>query len=237
MTCHESVTYLTLDRHRAVQRDDRPITMRRVVAAREDRRDGDDQAGVPGVLDYGFYDGRGPQTHVLHRPLAQRDRAVLQGPELRDPTTTKWRPPATTTSREWFRPNPPLPYIKWGPRKQHQHPAVGADFSLITSRRTASCTWITTGANKTFYEAGRKKGRNGRDLAWLGDPLESNTDKAGRGGSALNELRPPRARVSAIRGLRGFSAGSRDVSAWRTGSSGGTSPSGRLTRPCYFIVA
>ena len=24
--------------------------------------------------------------------------------------------PATTTSREWFRPNPPLPTIKWGPR-------------------------------------------------------------------------------------------------------------------------
>jgi hypothetical protein len=26
------------------------------------------------------------------------------------------RPPANTTSREWFRPNPPLSYIKWGPR-------------------------------------------------------------------------------------------------------------------------
>ncbi len=25
-------------------------------------------------------------------------------------------PPATTTSREWFRPNPPLPSIQWGPR-------------------------------------------------------------------------------------------------------------------------
>jgi len=23
------------------------------------------------------------------------------------------------TSREWFRPNPPLASIKWGPRKQH----------------------------------------------------------------------------------------------------------------------
>ena len=26
------------------------------------------------------------------------------------------RLPATTTSREWYRPNPPLPSIKWGPR-------------------------------------------------------------------------------------------------------------------------
>jgi hypothetical protein len=34
------------------------------------------------------------------------------GPDV----TEKLQLPATTTSREWYRPNPPLPNVKWGPR-------------------------------------------------------------------------------------------------------------------------
>ncbi|MGH9598133.1 MAG: hypothetical protein ACRD3K_15180, partial [Edaphobacter sp.] len=34
------------------------------------------------------------------------------GPDV----TEKLQLPATTTSREWYRPNPPLPTVKWGPR-------------------------------------------------------------------------------------------------------------------------
>jgi hypothetical protein len=40
------------------------------------------------------------------------------------------RPGATTTSKEWFRPNPPLPYIKWGPRNNTNIQQSALLFSL-----------------------------------------------------------------------------------------------------------
>ncbi|AHG93843.1 peptidase M14 carboxypeptidase A (plasmid) [Gemmatirosa kalamazoonensis] len=71
--------------------------------------------GVPGVWTYGFYDGWVPNYMFFiahsHNATGRFYEVQSYGP---DPYVVK--PAATTTSREWFRPNPPLDSINWGPR-------------------------------------------------------------------------------------------------------------------------
>ena len=70
--------------------------------------------GVPGVWTYGFYDGWVPNYMFFiahsHNAIGRFYEVASYGPDLREQTA------AAVTSREWFRPNPPLPTIKWGPR-------------------------------------------------------------------------------------------------------------------------
>jgi hypothetical protein len=72
--------------------------------------------GVPGVFTYGFYDGWVPNylfwIGLTHNSFGRFYEVQSYGPDIQE----NLRLPATTTSREWFRPNPPLPSIKWGPR-------------------------------------------------------------------------------------------------------------------------
>ena len=71
---------------------------------------------VPGVWTYGFYDGWVPNYmfFVAHAKNAVGRFYEVQsyGPDI----VENLRLGATATSREWYRPNPPLPSIKWGPR-------------------------------------------------------------------------------------------------------------------------
>jgi hypothetical protein len=72
--------------------------------------------GVPGVWTYGFYDGWTPNylffaAHA-HNSTGRFYEVQSYGPD----NNASLRVGAQTTSREWFRPNPPLPEIKWGPR-------------------------------------------------------------------------------------------------------------------------
>jgi Zinc carboxypeptidase len=72
--------------------------------------------GIPGVFTYGFYDGWVPNylfwIAETHNSFGRFYEVQSYGPDVNDNLTL----PATTTSREWYRPNPPLPSIKWGPR-------------------------------------------------------------------------------------------------------------------------
>jgi len=72
--------------------------------------------GVPGVWTYGFYDGWVPNylfwIAETHNSFGRFYEVQSYGPDV----TEKLQLPATTTSREWYRPNPPLPTVKWGPR-------------------------------------------------------------------------------------------------------------------------
>src|SRR5580698_6281004 len=72
--------------------------------------------GVPGVWTYGFYDGWVPNylfwIAETHNSFGRFYEVQSYGPDV----TEKLQLPATTTSREWYRPNPPLSTIKWGPR-------------------------------------------------------------------------------------------------------------------------
>ncbi len=72
--------------------------------------------GVPGVWTYGFYDGWVPNylfwIAVTHNSFGRFYEVQSYGPDI----NKNLRLPPSTTSREWFRPNPPLPSIAWGPR-------------------------------------------------------------------------------------------------------------------------
>ncbi|QHN05315.1 hypothetical protein FTO74_03560 [Granulicella sp. WH15] len=71
---------------------------------------------VPGVFTYGFYDGWVPNylfwIAETHNSFGRFYEVQSYGPDVQE----KLQLPATTTSREWYRTNPPLPTIKWGPR-------------------------------------------------------------------------------------------------------------------------
>ncbi len=70
--------------------------------------------GVPGVWTYGFYDGWVPNYMFFiahsHNAIGRFYEVASYGPDLRE------QGGGGATSREWFRPNPPLASINWGPR-------------------------------------------------------------------------------------------------------------------------
>lgn len=86
--------------------------------------------GVPGVWTYGFYDGWTPNYLFFiahsHNAVGRFYEVQSYGPDNND----NLRVAAGTTSREWFRPNPPLPVIKWGPRNNVNIQQSGILFSL-----------------------------------------------------------------------------------------------------------
>ena len=51
-------------------------------------------------------------SRETHNSFGRFYEVQSYGPDV----TEKLQLPATTTSREWYRPNPPLPTVKWGPR-------------------------------------------------------------------------------------------------------------------------
>ena len=71
---------------------------------------------VPGVFTYGYYDGWVPNYLFwianAHNSFGRFYEVQSYGPEVQK--DLKLGP--TVTSREWYRPNPPLPTVDWGPR-------------------------------------------------------------------------------------------------------------------------
>ena len=86
--------------------------------------------GVPGVWTYGFYDGWVPNYLFFaahsRNAIGRFYEVQSYGPE----NNPSLRVGPGTTSREWFRPNPPLPEIKWGPRNSVNIGQSGVLFSL-----------------------------------------------------------------------------------------------------------
>jgi hypothetical protein len=71
---------------------------------------------VPGVFTYGFYDGWVPNYLFwianTHNSFGRFYEVQSYGPDVQK----ELKLPPTVTSREWYRPNPPLPTVAWGPR-------------------------------------------------------------------------------------------------------------------------
>src|SRR5690606_35913315 len=84
---------------------------------------------VPGVWTYNFYDGWTPNYMFTiahsHNAVGRFYEVASYGPDNRT-----LRVGNTTTSREWFRPNPPLPEIAWGPRNNTNIQQSAVLFSL-----------------------------------------------------------------------------------------------------------
>jgi hypothetical protein len=120
--------------------------------------------GVPGVWTYGFYDGWVPNylfwIAVTHNSFGRFYEVQSYGP---DPVKNL-RLPASTTSREWFRPNPPLPSINWGPRNNTNIQESAILFALNQVAR-----------NKELYlenhwmksKRSVEKGKNGPVFGWV----------------------------------------------------------------------
>jgi hypothetical protein len=120
--------------------------------------------GVPGVFTYGFYDGWVPNYMFFiahsHNAIGRFYEVQSYGPDNNE----NLRLPATTTSREWFRPNPPLPSIKWGPRNNTNIQQSGVLFSLShfakNRQKYMENYWLK---NKRSVE----KGKSGPINAWV----------------------------------------------------------------------
>ncbi len=119
--------------------------------------------GVPGVWTYGFYDGWVPNYMFFignsHNAIGRFYETQSYGPMKQEVTLG-----AQQTSREWFRGNPPLAKIKWGPRNNVnlQQSGVLLALNYIAKNKDTFLEnyWLK---NKRAVE----KGKNEAPHAWL----------------------------------------------------------------------
>ena len=138
--------------------------------------------GVPGVFTYGFYDGWVPNYMFFiahsHNSIGRFYEVQSYGPDVQE----NLRLPATTTSREWFRPNPPLPSIKWGPRNNTNIQQSGVLFSLNHFAKNRQ-KYL-----ENFWLKGKRaieKGKTGPVNAWV---IPAAQRRKGEVADAVNEL-------------------------------------------------
>jgi len=121
------------------------------------------------------------------------------------PDNYEVRPGATTTSKEWFRPNPPLPYIKWGPRNNTNIQQSAALFSLFNVAKNKELYlenyWLK---NKRSVE----KGKSGAIAAWV---IPATQRRKADAADAVNEMRRQGLEVHTANSA--FKAGNLDVKA------------------------
>ncbi|NJD18248.1 MAG: hypothetical protein FIA95_03065 [Gemmatimonadetes bacterium] len=118
---------------------------------------------VPGVWTFNFYDGWTPNymftiAHT-HNAIGRFYEVASYGPENRIV-----RAGATTTSREWYRFNPPLDSIAWGPRNNTN---IQESAALIALKFTADHSeWFL----ENYWLKGKRsvqKGKDGPINAWV----------------------------------------------------------------------
>jgi hypothetical protein len=159
--------------------------------------------GVPGVYTYGFYDGWVPNYLFFvahsHNAIGRFYEVQSYGPD----NNPDLRVPAERSSREWFRPNPPLPSIKWGPRNNVNIQQSGILFSLshVAKNREMYLEnyWLK---NKRAVE----KGTTGPTYAWV---IPAGQRRKGNAAEAVNDLR--RQGLEIHRATSAFRAGGMDV--------------------------
>jgi len=138
--------------------------------------------GVPGVWTYGFYDGWVPNYMFFiahsHNSIGRFYEVASYGPDPRP-----LQAGGTTTSREWFRPNPPLPSIQWGPRNNTniQQSAILIALNHVAKNKETYLEnyWIK---NKNAVN----KGKNGPTYGWV---IPATQKRKADAADAVNELR------------------------------------------------
>ena len=160
--------------------------------------------GVPGVWTYGFYDGWVPNYMIF---IAHSHNAIGRFYEVQSygPDNSEVRPGANILSKEWFRPNPPLPYIKWGPRNNTniQQSAVLFSLSHVAKNRHLYLEnyWLK---NKRSVD----KGKEGPVHAWI---IPAGQRRKSDAAAAVNDLRRQGLEIS--RANAAFQAGNLEVRA------------------------
>jgi hypothetical protein len=160
--------------------------------------------GVPGVWTYGYYDGWVPNylfwIALTHNSFGRFYEVQSYGP---NPSTVT--PGATTTSREWFRPNPPLPSIQWGPRNNTN---IQESAILIALNKVAKEHELYL---ENYYVKTKRsvdKGKNGPTYAWL---IPAAQRRKADAADMVNELRRQGVEVQTANSA--FKAGSLDVAS------------------------
>jgi hypothetical protein len=160
--------------------------------------------GVPGVWTYGFYDGWTPNYMFFiahtHNAVGRFYEVMGYGPDIREVSAG-----ATTTSREWFRPNPPLPSIKWGPRNNTniQQSAILIALNHVAKNKDTYLEnyWLK---NKRAVD----KGKTGPTYGWV---IPADQRRKADAADAVNELR--RQGLEIHRATSAFKAGDVQVQA------------------------
>jgi hypothetical protein len=161
--------------------------------------------GVPGVFTYGFYDGYAPNylfwMGITHNSFGRFYEVQSYGPDV-NPNLTLG---ATQTSREWFRPNPPLPSIAWGPRNNTniQESALLIALNKVAKERELYLEnyWMK---NKRSID----KGKNGPTYAWV---IPAGQRRKADAAEMVNDLR--RQGVEVHKAGAAFKAGNVDIAA------------------------
>jgi hypothetical protein len=160
--------------------------------------------GVPGVWTYGFYDGWVPNYMFFiahsHNAVGRFYEVMGYGPENRVVTAG-----GGTTSREWFRPNPPLPTINWGPRNNTniQQSAILIALNHVAKNKDTYLEnyWIK---NKRAVD----RGKSGPTYGWV---VPANQRRKADAADAVNELR--RQGLEVHRATAAYKAGNVEVQA------------------------
>jgi hypothetical protein len=160
--------------------------------------------GVPGVWTYGFYDGWVPNYMFFiahtHNAIGRFYEVQSYGPDSYDV-----RPGATTTSREWFRPNPPLASIHWGARDNTN---IQESAILFALHRVARDKDLYLGNYWLKAKRAVDKGKTGPIFAWV---IPANQRRKSDTADAVNDLRRQGLEVS--RANSAFSVGNLKVAA------------------------
>ncbi|HSK10056.1 MAG TPA: M14 family zinc carboxypeptidase [Vicinamibacterales bacterium] len=160
--------------------------------------------GVPGVWTGGFYDGWTPNYLFfianLRNSIGRFYETQSYGPANQEITLG-----ATQTSREWYRPNPPLPTIKWGPRNNVNMQQSALLFALQYTAKNRE-TML-----ENFYLKGRRAVERGRAEAPHAFVIPSGQYRRGEVVAVVNMLRLQGAEVHTADAA--FKAGGVEVAA------------------------
>ncbi|MCX6544935.1 MAG: M14 family zinc carboxypeptidase [Acidobacteria bacterium] len=160
---------------------------------------------VPGVWTYGFYDGWTPNYmfFIAHtkNSIGRFYEVQSYGPDI----VENLRMGASATSREWYRPNPPLPSIKWGPRNNTniQESALLIALNYVAKNRETFLEnyWLK---NKRALD----KGRTQAPYAWV---IPAAQRRKAEAADLVNALRRQGLEIS--RATAAFEAGTVSVAA------------------------
>ncbi|MEO8747770.1 MAG: M14 family zinc carboxypeptidase, partial [Rhodanobacter sp.] len=154
--------------------------------------------GVPGVWTYGFYDGWTPNYLFF---IAHTHNAIGRFYEVQSygPDNYVVKPDKTVTSREWFRPNPPLATINWGPRNNTNIQESAILFSLANVADDRA-TYLDDYWRKNQNAV--NKGKDGPITGWV---IPAQQRRKADAADAVNELRAQGLEVSIAKSA--FTAG------------------------------
>ena len=161
--------------------------------------------GVPGVFTYGFYDGWVPNylfwIGLTHNSFGRFYEVQSYGPDVQE----NLRLQPTATSREWYRPNPPLPSIKWGPRNNTN---IQESAILFALHKVATERELYLENYWTKNKRSVQKGKDGPTYAWV---IPANQRRRWDAADMVNDLRAQGLEIQVAGSA--FKAGNVDVAA------------------------